>query len=482
MRKTKKILSVALASTMVLSLAACGGKSTTETTQAAAETTAAAESSAAETTAEADGFNLAVCLASEPQTMDPALNSTVDGAIMTQHMFEGLAKYVNDGNGNAQIVAGQAESWEKVVNDDGTVTYTFKMRPDAKWSDGQKVTAGDFEYSWKRLANPQTAADYTYMIDMVKGYQEIQDGADPDTLAVKAIDDDTLEITLSYDCPYFEDVLAFPATLPVRQDVVEGNDEWTYDPSTYITNGAYKLVEWSHNAYILTEKNPEYYDYANLGPDTIKYTLLDDANAMLAAYKSGELQFIEQVPTDEIPNYLASGELQISDYIGTYYVCFNTEDEVFSNPLVRKAFSLAIDRNYIVEQVTQTGEVPASGFVPAGIYDAEGAGHDEIARNGWIADYNDPCTFLDMWYTGGGNNDAQYSRPEYDAAIDAAKATSVQSERMTAFHQAEDMLIGEDSVLAPIYFYVNKYMLDDSIDGMYYTPLGYYFFAYTSQK
>ena len=572
MRKTKKILSVALASTMVLSLAACGGKSTTETTQAAAETTAAAESSAAETTAEADGFNLAVCLASEPQTLDPALNSTVDGAIMTLHMFEGLAKYVNDGNGNAQIVAGQAESWEKVANDDGTVTYTFKMRPDAKWSDGQKVTAGDFEYSWKRLANPQTAADYTYMIDMVKGYQEIQDGADPDTLAVKAIDDDTLEITLSYDCPYFEDILAFPATLPVRQDVVEGNEEWTYDPSTYITNGAYKLAEWSHNAYILTEKNPEYYDYANLGPDTIKYTLLDDANAILAAYKSGELQFIEQVPTDEVPNYLASGELQISDYIGTYYVCFNTEDEVFSNPLVRKAFSLAIDRNYIVEQVTQTGEVPASGFVPAGIYDAEGAGHDDfrtvggdyysvaaedyeanceeakallaeagypngegfptveylyntndshkaigealqnmwqsvlgvnvtlnnqdwnvflqtrkdgnyqIARNGWIADYNDPCTFLDMWYTGSGNNDAQYSRPEYDAAIDAAKATSVPSERMTAFHQAEDMLIGEDSVLAPIYFYVNKYMLDDSIDGMYYTPLGYYFFAYTSQK
>ena len=109
-------------------------------------------------------------------------------------------------------------------------------------------------------------------------------------------------------------------------------------------------------------------------------------------------------------------------------------------------------------------------------------GNYQIARNGWIADYNDPCSFLDMWYTGSGNNDAMYSRPEYDAAIDAAKATSVQSERMTAFHQAEDMLIGEDSALAPIYFYVNKYMLDDSIDGMYYTPLGYYFFGYTSQK
>ncbi len=171
MRKTKKFLSVALASTMVVSLAACGSSSSTNDTSAADSSTT---TEAADTTAYADGFNLAVCLASEPTDYGSGLNSAVDGAIMTNHMFEGLAKCVNDGNGNAQIVAGQAESWEKVVNDDGTVTYTFKMRPDAKWSDGQKVTAGDFEYSWKRLANPQTAADYTYMIDMVKGYQEIQ--------------------------------------------------------------------------------------------------------------------------------------------------------------------------------------------------------------------------------------------------------------------------------------------------------------------
>ena len=569
MKNTKKFLALALASVMAVSVAACGSSSSTNDTSAADSSTT---TEAADTTASADGYNLAVCLASEPMTIDPALNSAVDGAIMTNHMFEGLVKWVDNGSGEAELAPGQAESWEKTVNDDGTVTYTFKMRPDAKWSDGQKVTAGDFEYSWKRLANPQTAADYTYMIDMVKGYQEIQDGADPDTLAVKAIDDDTLEITLSYDCPYFEDVLAFPATLPVRQDVVEGNEEWTYDPSTYITNGAYRLVEWSHNAYILTEKNPEYYDYANLGPDTIKYTLLDDANAMLAAYKSGELQFIEQVPTDEVPNYLASGELQISDYIGTYYVCFNTEDEVFSNPLVRKAFSLAIDRNYIVENVSQAGEVPADGYVPNGVNDAAGAGSDDfrtvggsyysisdedyeanceearqlladagypngegfptveylyntadnhkkigealqnmwqtelgvtvnlnnqdwnvflqnrkdgnfqIARNGWIADYNDPCSFLDMWYTDGGNNDAQYSNPDYDAAIDAAKATSDPEERMKAFHEAEDILIGQDSVLAPIYFYTQPYMLNPDIDGMYYTPLGYFFFGYTSKK
>ncbi|MCI9502732.1 MAG: peptide ABC transporter substrate-binding protein [Hungatella sp.] len=583
MRKTKKILSAVLASAMTLSLAACGGGSTTEptTTAGTADTTAASDTTEAETSSteettvaasdtETGEFNIAVCLASEPQSIDPALNSAVDGAITINHVFEGLIKWVDDGQGNATLAPGQAESWEKVVNDDGTVTYTFKMRDGIKWSDGKEVTAKDFEYSWKRLANPETAADYCYMIDMVQGYAGVADGtADPDTLAVKAVDDKTLEVVLTYDCPYFEEIAAFPSTFPVRQDVVEGNEEWTYDPATYIGNGPYKMKEWSHNAYILTEKNTEYYDYENLGPATIRFTLLDDANAILAAYNSGELQFIEELPVDEVANYLVSGDLKIVDYIGTYYVCFNTEDEVFSDPKVRKAFNLAIDRNYIVENVTQTGQVPAGGFVPAGVYDAEGPGGDDfrakgkdyysvaaedyeanceearqllaeagypggegfptveylyntndehkavgealqnmwqtvlgvnvtlnnqdwnvflqtrkdgdyqIARNGWIADYNDPCSFLDMWYTDGGNNDAQYSNPEYDALIDAAKATSVPEERMEAFHKAEDILMGQDNVHAPIYFYTQKYMMDDSIQGMYYTPLGYFFFGYT---
>ena len=570
MKNTKKFLALALASVMAVSVAACGSSSSTNDTSAADSSTT---TEAADTTASADGYNLAVCLASEPMTIDPALNSAVDGAIMTNHMFEGLVKWVDNGNGEAELAPGQAESWEKTVNDDGTVTYAIKMRDGIKWSDGKDVTAGDFEYSWKRLADPATAADYCYMIDMVQGYAEVADGsADKDTLGIKAVDDKNLEITLSYDCPYFEEIMAFPATFPVRQDIVEGNDEWTYSPETYIGNGAYKMVEWSHNAYILTEKSETYYDYEKLGPDTIKYTLLDDNNAMLAAFNSGELNFIMNFPTDEMANYLASGQITVAPYIGTYYVCFNTEDEVFSNPLVRQAFSLVIDRNYIVENVSQSGEVPATGYVPSGVYDAEGANGDDfrtvggeyysvsaddyqancdkarellaeagypngegfpaveymyntddrhkaiaealqnmwqtelgvtvnlsnqdwnvflksrkdgdfqIARNGWIADYNDPCSFLDMWYTGGGNNDAQYSNPEYDALIDTAKATSDQTERMNAFHAAEDILIGQDSVLAPIYFYTNPYMLSDNISGMYYTPLGYFFFGYTQQN
>ena len=570
MKNTKKFLALALASVMAVSVAACGSSSSTEDTSAADSSTT---TEAADTTASADGFNLAVCLASEPMTIDPALNSSVDGSIMTSHMFEGLMKWVDNGSGEAELAPGQAESYEKTVNDDGTVTYAIKMRDGIKWSDGKDVTAGDFEYSWKRLADPNTAADYCYMIDMVQGYDAVADGsADKDTLGIKAIDDKNLEITLSYDCPYFEEIMAFPATFPVRQDMVEGNDEWTYDPATYIGNGEYKMVEWSHNAYILTEKNENYYDYENLGPDTIKYTLLDDANAMLAAFNSGELNFIMNFPTDEMANYLASGQITVAPYIGTYYVCFNTEDEVFSNPLVRQAFSLVIDRNYIVENVSQSGEVPATGYVPSGVYDVDGANGDDfrtvggeyysvsaddyqancdkarellaeagypngegfpaveymyntddrhkaiaealqnmwqtelgvtvnlsnqdwnvflksrkdgdfqIARNGWIADYNDPCSFLDMWYTGGGNNDAQYSNPDYDALIDAAKSTSDQTERMNAFHAAEDILIGQDSVLAPIYFYTNPYMLSENISGMYYTPLGYFFFGNTQQN
>ncbi len=556
MRKTKKMVSLTLSAAMMASM-----------TFGAATTVLAEESEAA------DGYNLAVCLASEPQSIDPALNSAVDGAIMINHMFEGLVKWVDDGEGNAVTAPGQAESWEKVVNEDGTVTYTFKMRDGIKWSDGKDVTAGDFEYSWKRLANPDTAADYCYMIDMVKGYAEVASGeADPDTLAVKAIDDKTLEVVLSYDCPYFEEIMAFPSTFPVRQDMTEGNEEWTYDVATYIGNGPYKMQEWTHNASITAEKNENYYDYDNLGPDTIKFTLLDDDNAILAAYNSGELDFIESLPTDELPNYLASGELNIVDYIGTYYACFNTEDEIFSDARIRKAFSLVIDRNYITENVSQSGELPATGYVPAGVYDAEGPGSDDfrtvggdyysvaeedyeknceearallaeagypdgkgfptveylyntndnhkkigealqnmwqeqlgvtvtlnnqdwnvflenrkegnyqISRNGWIADYNDPCSFLDMWYTDGGNNDAQYSNPDYDAKIDEAKATSVQEERMKAFHEAEDILMEQDNVLAPIYFYTQKYMMDENIEGMYYTPLGYFFFGYTTQK
>ncbi len=579
MKNRKRLLALALVGVMSLGmlLSGCGG------TSAQSPSPSPSASAPAESTP-TEGFDMAVCIASEPQTIDPALNSAVDGAIMTQHMFEGLMKWSDSGNpvnekGNmnyAALAAGQAESYEKTDNGDGTVTYTFKIRSDAKWSDGQPVTANDFVYSWQRLANPLTAADYCYMIDMVQGYAAVNAGeADPTTLGVSAPDESTFVVNLTYDCPYFLEICAFPAAFPVRQDIIEAyGDTWTTDDNSshYISNGPWKLAEWVHDSYIKMVPNEYHYDAANLGPNSLTFQLMEDQNSMLAAYRSGDLQFIEDMPVDEIAGLLASGELNIVDYIGTYYVCYQTQAAPFDNALVRQAFTLAIDSKYIVEQVTQTGQVPATGFVPAGIYDADPNGDDfrtvggdywdapvddatyqancekarqllaeagypngegfptvtylyntsdahkavgealqqmwqeelgvtvqlqnqewnafletrkkgeyQIARNGWIADYNDPCSFLDMWYTGGGNNDAQYSNPEYDAMIDAAKATSDPAERMSYFHKAEDIIIGQDWALGPIYFYTQKYMMADGISGAFYTPLGYFIYGYCTK-
>lgn len=576
--KMKKILSLVLVAAFGLTMfAGCGSKTDAPATD---NNVSAEDENTGDTTASGTLENISVNLASEPMSIDPALNSAVDGAIMIHHMFEGLMKWEDsgeeaagtDGTANAaQLTYGQAESYEKVVNDDGTVTYTFTLRDGIKWSDGQDVTAGDFEYAWKRLVTPETAADYSYMLDCVVNANEIMAGEkDPSELGVSAPDDKTFVVTLTNDLPYFTELCAFPAMMPVRQDVIEANgDQWTFGIDTYISNGAYKMKEWTHNSQIVVEKNDQYYDVADLGPETITFKLMDDSNAMLSGFNSGELQFIENVPQAEVTSLIASGDLKIVDYIGTYYVCFQTQKAPFDDARVREAFTLAIDRTHIVETVTQGGQVEANGFVPAGIYDAEGATGDDfrtvgggyyaetdadyeanceearqlladagypngegfpvveylyntddahkavaealqnmweeqlgvtvtlnnqewaaflqtrkdgdysIARNGWIADYNDPMSFLDMWLTGGGNNDAQYANPDYDALIQKAKATSDPAERMQAMHDAEDIIIGQDYALCPLYFYTQKYMLDENIKGMYYTPLGYFFFDRT---
>lgn len=570
MKKTK-LLSLLLSGALVFGLlAGCGGGTTS--TPAPAETgSAAPESTAPATTAN----EITVNIASEPQTIDPALNSAVDGAIMINHMFEGLMRWVDSGvetagsDGtctNAELSYGQAESYDKVANEDGTVTYTFHLRDGIMWSDGQPVTANDFVFSWQRLVSPETAADYSYMIDCVVNANAIMNGElDPSELGVSAPDNKTFVVTITSDLPYFTEICAFPATFPVREDIVS-DSQWTYSPDTYISNGAYKMTSRVTNSEIVMEPNEYYYGVDTLGPDKITFKLMDDANAMLSGFNSGELDFIESMPTDEVAGLLASGDLKIVDYIGTYYVCYQTQKEPFDDPKVREAFTLAIDRTYIVEQITQTGQVEAGGFVPAGVYDAEGATGDDfrtvggdyyaptdadyeancerarellaeagypngegfpvvtylyntddahkavgealqnmwqtvlgvtvqldnqewatflqtrkdgdysIARNGWIADYNDPMSFLDMWLTGGGNNDAQYSNAEYDSLIQQAKASTDPAERMSLMHQAEDIIIGQDYALCPLYFYTQKYMLADGIQGMYYTPLGYFFF------
>ena len=559
--------------------------------------------------AEETATSIAVCIASEPDTIDPALNSSVDGATLTAHLFSGLSKWAQNEEGNLVIVADAAEELtEGVANEDGTVTYTYTLKDGLTWSDGQAVTAGDFEFAWKRAASTELGADYGYMFEVVKGY--------PDDLAVTAIDDKTLEVTLNNAVAYWNELMAFPAYYPVREDVV-ANEAWATDPSTYVCNGPYTITGWEHNSKITLTKNPNYIDADSILMDTIEFYLSDDANNMLSNFENGSWQLIDDVPTQEIKRLEAEypTEYFVAGQIGTYYVCWNINQNLLpadseltgveaeaANMEIRKAMSLLLDRNYIVEEIGQAGQVPASGFVPMGMTDADGsefymnAGDSEdyigyydvsedaymanwdeaieilkkyydydeatytftnaptmeylyntseghkaigeylqgvwasvgitvnlvnqewntflntrkngeytIARNGWLADYNDPISFLDMWITVSGNNDVQFGKDAhadiamynldltdlgydvkvengtwaetYDVLIGLVKTCTDTETRYELMHRAEDLLMSTGCI-TPLYFYTDIYMLDENVEGFFSNPLGYKYFMY----
>lgn len=554
----KRSLALLLTLVLVLSMAltACGGgkkdNNTDSNTDAKTEDGTndnSGDAGADEGNTPAGSTTLSVVVGPEPDTIDPALNSAVDGGTLCGHAFEGLTRLDTDG---VTYVGGQAESWD--VSEDG-LTYTFHLRDGLKWSDGSDLTANDFVYSWNRAVSADTAADYEYMFDVIAGY-------DKKELEVTAVDDKTLEVKLSSITPYFLELCAFPVYFPVKQETVEAAGEsWATDPSTYVSNGPYKLVEWVHDSYMLYQQNENYWDVANLGPSEIKFVLMEDANAQLAAYETGEVLFIDDCPTDEIAAQKEKPDFNIEGQIGTYYVSYNTENEYLSNPLVRKALTLAVDRTYICEQIGQAGQIEAGAFVSMGLTDADttkefrevggdyfdpvdyegnlelakealaeagypngeglptfnyltndSAGHVQIgealqnmwsqigvnltidtqewntflntrkegdydiARNGWLGDYNDPISFLDMWITDGGNNDAQWSNTEYDALIQEIKSTSDPEKRMADMHKAEDIIFDE-WMLNPLYYYVDIYLLSEKVEGFYSSPLGFKFFT-----
>jgi oligopeptide transport system substrate-binding protein len=322
---------------------------------------------------------LTVVLGTEPVTIDPALNNVSSTANYLNLLFEGLYKYADNGSGDAELVPGLAEDApKKTVNADGSVIYTYTLRDGLKWSDGKPFTANDIVYSWRRLVDPKTTSKYNYIINMVENAAGIIDGqTDPDRLGVKALDDRTVEITLTYDCPFFVNISGFTATFPVKQDIIEkAGDSWTLHPATYISNGPYRLKEWAHNSHLTIEKNPYYYAPVP-GPDTIKFMLMDNNNAILAGFLNGEIDFFDgTVPVDEIQELLDSGKLKTAPTIGVFNTNFNNMEAPFNDERVRKAFSLAVDRNYLVNQITRAGQKPAGGFVPYGVVDAAGAGSD----------------------------------------------------------------------------------------------------------
>ena len=272
------------------------------------------------TTVNGSGDTISICLSSEPDTLDPALNSAVDGATMTANMFAGLAKWAQDENGILSIEADCAEELtEGVVNADGTVTYTYTLKDGLKWSNGDALTAADFAFAWKRAASSALGADYGYMFDVIKGY--------PDNLAVEAVDEKTLTVTLNNAVAYWNELMAFPCYFPVHEATV-ASESWATDPSTYVCNGAYKMTAWEHDSVITLTKNENYHDADSVVMNEVKCFLSDDQNNMLTNFKNGSWQFIDDVPTNEIAALKTeyANEFVIAGQIGTYYVCWNVNE------------------------------------------------------------------------------------------------------------------------------------------------------------
>ena len=655
----KRIVATMLMGAMVFSMAACGdsaqsgssdstasavaeeaadsGDAAADSADASADTaatddaateaadTADAGDAAAEEAPAPSGDGLNVCLASEPATLDPALNSAVDGATVCIHLFSGLAKWEQESDGTLSIVPDAAKDLpEGVENADGTVTYTYSLRDGLKWSDGQDVTAGDYVFAWNRAASVDLAADYGYMFEVVDGYDEIwetdADGnpVNPDAkLNIAALDDQTIEVTLKNATAYWNELLAFPCYFPVREDVV-ANESWATDPSTYVCNGPYTMDSWSHNSVITLKKNENYVDAAEVTMPEINFYLSDDANNMLTNFQNGDWQLIDDVPTNEIASLKEQypDEFQVEGQIGTYYVCWNVNEDILPSDSgltgaeaekareeIRNAIMPLFDRNYIVEEIGQAGQVPAASFVAMGMTDADGSefyknanngaggyydvsadalqanyencvevlkkyyeydeasgmftnfpsmtylyntseGHKaigeylqsalaglgitmnlenqewntfletrkngdfSIARNGWLADYNDPICFLDMWTTDSGNNDVQFGKGDnvsmaaysldltdlgydtkvtdgtwaetYDVVIRDIKTCTDKETRYALMHKAEDLLMSTGCI-CPLYYYTDLFMIDSSVQGFFSNPLGYKYFMYTTR-
>ena len=403
----KNVAAVAMAGCMAASLAACGGSASTA---ASTETSTAASTEAAtgeESTGTASGFT--VQYGPNPETLDPALNSAIDGANTLITVFEPLL-LIDENN---EVIPGQAESY--TVSDDGLV-WTFTMRDGLKWSDGSDLTAKDFEYSFKRLAAPDTAAPYAEtVVGMIDGYADATGNPDadgntttePDFDALNVVaseDGKTLTVTLSYPCAYFDKLAAFAAMSPVQQATVEANgDAWCTAPDTYVCNGPYYISEWVPSERIVLAKNPNYvggWDSSKIVSDTITLLLLEDSSAAYAAYNSGEAQLVKDVPTDEIPSLTKAedgGDFYVDTILGTYYISLNDQKEPFTDPNVRKALSLAIDRDYVANTIMQGTYTPAYNMVGPGIVDESGMFYDNA------------------------NDGKTYISDDYEANLEAAK-------------------------------------------------------------
>jgi len=301
--------------------------------------------------------------AADPESLDPHKTSTTYEADILRDMFMGLV--IQDAK--ADLIPGAAESW--TVSDDGK-TYTFKMRAGATWSDGSPVTADDFVYSWRRLQDPATAAEYASMLYVVQGAEEINTGkAAVDTLGVKAVDPNTLEVTLKAPTPYFLEMLSHQATYPVNKASIQKLGADWVKPGNLVSNGAYTLAEFIPNDHIKLVKNPAFYDAANVKIDTVNYIPNEDRSAAMKRYEAGELDSYNDIPTEQLTELKAKfgDQIHIGPYLGTYYYAIKTDKAPWDNVKLRNAISEAIDRDFLAEKVWNNSMIAGYSMVPPGI-------------------------------------------------------------------------------------------------------------------
>jgi len=310
-------------------------------------------------------------LAGDPKTIDVSLNDAVDGGDVIDACFEGLTMFSNK---NA-ILPGTAKSWE--VSKDGK-TYTFHIRDNAKWSDGKPVTAQDFVFSWMRLLDPKTMANYASTMFYVKNgeaFYNYKSGisktvVNASDVGVTAIDAKTLKVVLAAPTPYFLGLCAWSGLSPQREDVVSKDPlGWATKPETYVGNGPFKLTAWQHNNYMTFVKNPNYWNAKAIKLDSMKFVMVVDTTVALQAWEKGDIDVMYNFPATEIPNLIAAKKDIVAPSYSSTYIEFNMNKYPTNNLKFRQALSLAVDRTTIVKNVTKAGQQPGTALVPYGSID-----------------------------------------------------------------------------------------------------------------
>ncbi|TVR54559.1 MAG: peptide ABC transporter substrate-binding protein [Puniceicoccaceae bacterium] len=479
----------------------------------------------------------------EPAGLDPHLVTGVTENSIISALMEGLILYhPTDDN---LLEPGVAESWEH----DGTYTeWTFQLRPDARWSNRDPVTAQDFLYSYNRMLSPELGAEYADMLHVLKNAEAFHRGeiTDFSEVGVRAPDERTLILTLRGPMPYFPGMLKHYAWFPVHPPTIEAHggmtnrvSPWTR-PRNHVGNGPFTLEQWSVNRIIRVAKSPTYWDADRVRLNEIHFFPIDDANTEERAFRAGQLHYTNSIPADLIASYRRDRPelIRVEPYLGTYFYRFNVTRPPLDDARVRLALSKTIDQRQIVEQIAQGGQEPAHGYTPPGLAGYESLrmvefnptrarellaeagypngegfprrlqilfntaeGHRriaeavqemwrthlgiqvtltnqewkvyldtqtnmnyDIARAGWIGDYMDPKTFLDMWLTGAGNNNTGWSNERYDELVRASDRTADPEERFRLLRQAEEILL-EERPIAPFYWYTRIYLIDPRVRG-----------------